>query len=306
MSRSDEPGLILGFPSDIAQAERLAAATGIASAAAGVHHFPDGESRVRLPTELPGHVAFYCTLADANRRLIELELAAAAALELGADTLTLIAPYLCYMRQDVAFHPGEAVSQRIVGAFLARRFDTVITVDPHLHRTHDLRDAVPARRAIALTAAPVMVEWLARRSDAPVLIGPDAESEQWVRGIAEVAGLEFAVARKNRLGDKRVEVELPGVTVAGRNIVLVDDVASSGQTLVEATRVLHAAGAASVDVLVTHALFAGDALERLRAVGVENVCSTDSIGHETNQLHLDRLIASALSGRSVPNQSTGR
>lgn len=176
MNPPDNP-IVLGFPEYRQAARRMAGKAGLAYADIGLHTFPDGESLVRLPGALPGQVILYTSLDQANRRLIELELAAVTALELGANQLTLVAPYLCYMRQDIAFHPGEAVSQKIVGAFLARRFDTVVTVDPHLHRTAKFEDAVPARHAVAISAAPAMSAWLAEHTDRPMLVGPDAESE---------------------------------------------------------------------------------------------------------------------------------
>lgn len=287
-------GLVLGFPGYREPAQRLAAAAGLDYADVSVHRFPDGESLVRLPAKLPGRVVLCCSLDDPNAKLVELELAAATALRLGADRLTLVAPYLCYMRQDTAFHPGEAVSQQIIGALLARHFDSVITVDPHLHRTHELHLAVPVRRAVALSAAPIMARWLAARADRPLLIGPDEESAQWVEAIAAPAGLDYGVARKHRLGDRSVRIELPKLAVTGRPVVLVDDVASTGQTLAEAARLLTGRGAASVSAVVTHALFVGDALQRLRAAGVDDICSTDSVPHPSNRLHLDTLLAAAL------------
>jgi ribose-phosphate pyrophosphokinase len=292
-SRSDD-SIVLGFPSDSEPARRLAAKAHYSYADVDVHRFPDGESLVRLPEKLPTRVIIYCSLYEPNRRLIELELAAATALGLGAKRLTLVAPYLCYMRQDCAFHAGEAISQQIIGALLARHFDTLMTVDPHLHRTHRLVDAVPVRRAVALSAAPVMAAWLEQRADFPLLIGPDEESLQWVKAIAEPSGLEYAVARKTRLGDREVRVELPEHNFKGRSVVLVDDVASTGQTLVEAARQIAGRGAASIAVLVSHALFVDDALARLREAGVTEVCSTDSVAHESNRLHLDGLLAAAL------------
>ncbi|MCZ4328253.1 ribose-phosphate pyrophosphokinase-like domain-containing protein, partial [Brachybacterium paraconglomeratum] len=87
--------------------------------------------------------ALYRSLDQPNEKLVELLLAARTARTLGAPHLTLVAPYLPYMRQDIAFSPGEAVSQRIVGPFLASLVDAVITVDPHLHRVASLRDVVP-------------------------------------------------------------------------------------------------------------------------------------------------------------------
>jgi ribose-phosphate pyrophosphokinase len=297
-SGSDEPSrdeaVVLGFPSYRGPARRLAASAGIPYRDIDIHRFPDGESRVRLPGALPPDVIFCQTLNDPNRKLVELEIAAAAATELGARRLTLVAPYLCYMRQDKAFQPGEAVSQGIIGALLARRFDTVITVDPHLHRVHDLREAVPARRAVAVTAAPLMAQWLAARKDHPLLIGPDAESRQWVEAIAAPGGLAYGVARKERAGDRDVSITLPDLPVAGRPVVLVDDVASTGRTLATAADLLREAGAASIGVLVTHALFVGDAEAELRAAGVGEIFSTDSVEHPSNRLRLDALLAEAL------------
>jgi ribose-phosphate pyrophosphokinase len=286
--------LVLGFPSYRQAAQRLAGRARLDYADVSIHRFPDGESLVRLPAELPNHVVLCLSLDDPNSKLVELELAAATAAELGAKRLTLVAPYLGYMRQDVAFHPGEAVSQRIVGRLLARHFDTVITVDPHLHRTHEFGAVVPVRRALALSAAPIMVEWLRARPERPILIGPDEESRQWVGTIAAATGLEHAVAQKVRFGDRRVRVDLPELAFAGRHVVLIDDVASTGRSLIAAAEQLTALGAASIAALVTHALLVGDAFERLRGAGVGELVSTDSVPHASNVLHLDALLAGAL------------
>jgi ribose-phosphate pyrophosphokinase len=285
---------VLGFPSDTEAARRLADRLQLDHEIIDIHRFPDGESLVRLPPKLPTQVILYCSLHHPNERLVELELAAATAMTLGAKRLCLVAPYLCYMRQDMAFQPGEAVSQRIIGDLLAQRFDTLLTVDPHLHRTHDLQEAVPVRLALALKATTPMAERLTERDDEPLLVGPDEESHQWVRAIAERAGLDFAVAKKQRLGDREVRIKLPDVPLKDRAVVLVDDIASSGQSLLVAARALLERGAGPVSVLVTHALFTGDALQALLQAGVRDVCSTDSIPHETNGMFLDHILAEAL------------
>lgn len=286
--------LVLGFPECETSARDMAAAAGLAFARVELHRFPDGESLVRIPAELPPRVTMFRTLDFPNPKLVELMLAAVTCRERGARHLGLVAPYLCYMRQDIAFHPGEAVSQTIIGGWLGSLFDRVITVDPHLHRVHDLGDAVPGAEAMALSAAVPIGRFLAERRQPMLLVGPDEESEQWVRGIANVAGMPFAVARKARSGDRSVVVELPGGgDFHGASVVLVDDVASTGHTLAAAALQLRERGAEHVDCVVTHPLFCDDALEVLRGAGVEQVWSSNSIEHATNAVCLDDLLAEA-------------
>lgn len=286
--------MLLGFHDYEAQGQRLADALGLPFAPVEIHRFPDGESKVTLPAALPEQVVVCRTLDQPNDKLVELMLVARTARELGAKRIVLVVPYLCYMRQDIAFHAGEAVSQKIIGAFLAELFDAVITVDPHLHRIERLEQAIPHGQAVALTAAPAMIEFLAQHVQTPMLIGPDAESEQWVRAMAEPAGLEYAVATKERLGDRSVRTKLPEANYQGRTIVLVDDMASTGRTLIAVASQLKFRGAAAIHCLVTHALFADDATRQLHEAGIEHIWSTDSISHPSNVIHLAPLLADAV------------
>lgn len=286
--------LLLSFPETAALAGDIAARLACPHAPIGIHRFPDGETRVRLPAELPAQVVLCRSLDQPNEKLVELMLAARGARDLGAKHITLIAPYLCYMRQDKAFNPGEVVSQRIVGEFLANLVDTLLTADPHLHRVSRLAEAVPVTLAKTISATTRMGIFLKSRGSKALLLGPDQESAQWVRVVAEVAGLDFAVAKKMRRGDRDVSVMLPKGRYSGRDVVVVDDMASSGHTLIEASKALFAAGASRVDILVTHALFAGDALQNLRAAGVGDIWSSDSVHHPTNAFSLAADFAAAL------------
>lgn len=286
--------VVLGFPEYADQAQRLAGALGDPCREIDIHRFPDGESRVRLPAELPPRAVLCRSLNEPNDKLVELMLAARTARELGAREITLVAPYLCYMRQDVAFVPGEAVSQGIVGEWLAALFDRVVTVDPHLHRTPDLSSVIPGTEAIALSAAPLMGEYFGVQPQPPYLIGPDEESRQWVEQVAEHAGGEYTVATKHRSGDRDVEVELENNDCAGRNVVLVDDIVSTGETMAAAARLARAGGAADVQCLVTHALFCDGALNLLHDAGISRVVSTDSINHPSNEIHLAGILAATL------------
>jgi ribose-phosphate pyrophosphokinase len=287
-------GLLLAFEDEQALAQPLAAALGWPLAWITRHRFPDGESMLTLPPALPPRVALLRGLHQPNDKLAELMISAPAARELGAMHLTLVCPYLAYMRQDMAFQPGQAVSQRHVGRALAQWFDALVTVDPHLHRVASMDEVVPGRRGVALSAAALLGDWAVRHAHEPVLLGPDEEAAQWVGVAARAHGLQHAVCRKLRHGDAQVSVELPDLDLRGRAVVLVDDVASTGQTLVAATRGALARGARSVDVAVTHALFVGDAMARLAACGVRQVCSTDTVPHASNAVSVAPLLATAV------------
>jgi len=285
---------LLGFPDYARPAQRLATALNCPSLEVEVHRFPDGESKVRLPTDLPERVILCRSLDRPNNKLVELLLTADTARTNGVRRLDLVAPYLCYMRQDCAFHPGEAVSQRIIGRWLASLFDEIITVDPHLHRIHRLDEALPAKRAVSLSAGTLLARFLQSQVRDAVLIGPDAESRQWVSEIAAQSGMAYRVAEKQRVSDCEVHVSLPTEDLKGRTAVIVDDVASTAHTLAAAARRLHEGGAAVVHCCVTHGLFVDDAEALLRDAGVDQVWSTDSIQHASNAIELAGLLAVAL------------
>lgn len=286
--------MILAFPDYPAPAQQLAQLLEIPLQEIGLHHFPDGESRVRIPVELPGHVLLYRTLFNPNDKLIELMLAAVTAREQGASRITLIAPYLCYMRQDKAFSPGEAISQKIIGRFLANYVDEVITVDPHLHRITSLEQAIPATRALACSAARLIADHIQQQIPAAFLVGPDIESTQWLQKIAGITAQEYVVAEKQRSGDRKVAITLPEFGYHNRRAVIIDDIASTGRTIAATTRQLLDRGVASVDMVVTHALFKEDAEQHLRNAGVRNIWSTDSIPHGSNAISLAPVLAQAV------------
>jgi ribose-phosphate pyrophosphokinase len=299
--------LLLHFADQLAPAQRLAQAADLRCAEVASHRFPDGELRLTLPfsdTDTPHQLVIYRSLHEPNEKLVELMLVASQARAWGVRQLVLVAPYLAYMRQDISFHPGEVVSQRQVGRLLAQWFDAVITVDPHLHRVAFLQEAVPVPQAIALSAAPLLAAHIGQALGQSlgsganiVLIGPDSESAPWVQSAAVVLGCAHGVCSKWRQGDHHVTVSLPdesAVPVQGRVVVLLDDIASSGHTLAAAAQGLLARGAVSVDVAVTHALFAHDALAVVHAAGVRHIWSTDAVLHDTNAVPLAPLLADAL------------
>ena len=286
--------MILAFPDYLSQAHHLAARLGLPLTEVVLHHFPDGESLIRLPPSLPEHLIICRSLNQPNDKLIELLLCASTARELGGQRLTLVAPYLGYMRQDIANQPGEAVSQRIIGRLLAGLFDDVLTVDPHLHRISSLTQAIPIKNAVSLTAANEIGVFLKQHFNHALLLGPDSESEQWVAAIAGNIGFDYAIADKNRRGDKQVDMILPDRDFSRHPVVIIDDMASTGRTLAKACKLLQAAGCKDIYAVVTHALFCGDAYAHILKAGIKTIWATDSINHPSSHIKLDALLADAV------------
>jgi ribose-phosphate pyrophosphokinase len=289
---------IQGLPSSSRDAAGLAARLGVPFHEIVIHGFPDGEIRVTVGPASATTI-IYASLDWPNDKLIALLFAAEALRRGGAKRLVLVAPYLCYMRQDTAFHEGEAISQKVIGPLLARCIDRVVTVDAHLHRTPDITAVFPGIKADNLSAMPAISDTLRKTGldRATVVAGPDAESLPWVSDLAGRLGLSYTVAGKARRGDRSVAIEFQDETcIAGRPALIVDDIVSSGGTIIACAKALTAAGATAIDAVVTHALFPEAACKQMTSSGIRSIRSTQSVPHFTNAIALDELFADALNG----------
>ena len=286
--------LILPLPGNEAFAAQLAGALGGELGRIETRHFPDGESYVRLHGDPSGRaVDLVCTLARPDPQFLPLVFAADAARELGASAVNLVAPYLAYMRQDIRFQPGECISSLSFARLLSSTFDTLLTVDPHLHRHPTLASLYTIPTA-TLHAAPLLADWIAANVPAPLVVGPDEESEQWAGAIAARIGVPHVVLRKVRHGDRSVEIQVPDLAAhRDRTPVLVDDIASSGRTLAVATHQLVGQGLRQPECVVVHALLDEAAYAELSGV-FSRVTSTDAVPHPSNRIALAPLLADAL------------
>ena len=257
--------------------------------------FPDGETYLKLDGHMRGRpVVLVCTLDRADAKFLPLVFAAETARELGAARVGLVAPYLAYMRQDRRFEPGEAVSSRIFAAALSPHIAWLGTVDPHLHRLRALGEifSVPAQ---VVHAAPAISAWIASHVPNPVLVGPDSESAQWVGDVARDAGAPFVVLRKTRKGDRDVEVSLPDVERwRDYTPVLVDDIVSTGRTMIETLVHLQRAKMKPAVCVAVHAVFAPAAYEGLLAARPSRIVTTNTIRHPTNGIDVADLLADAV------------
>ena len=284
----------LPLPGNEALAAALAALTGGAEGLLETRRFPDGETYVRILSKVKAEdVVLVCTLAQPDEKILPLLFAAATARELGARSVRLVAPYLAYMRQDEAFNPGEAVSSRHFARLLSGAFDGLITVDPHLHRYADLSRIYSCATEV-VHAAPLLARWIRENVREALVVGPDSESEQWASGIAALAGAPHVVLHKERLGDRDVRLALPPLDRwRDRQPVLVDDIVSSGATLVEAATGIRRAGLERPWCLAVHAMFGPRAAAALARV-TKGVLTTNSVAHPSNLFDLAPQIAAAL------------
>lgn len=294
------------LPSSANDALRIALKLGVPMHEITLHRFPDGELRVTAG-QAASTTILYVPLDRPNEKLLAILFAAEALRRDGVKRLVLLAPYLCYMRQDAVFEKGEAMSQKVIGRLLAENVDRVITIDAHLHRTKNIRSIFPRIEAENLPAMPAIAEALlaAGFDHRTVVVGPDAESRPWVSDLAGRLGLAYAVAQKTRRSDRTVEIGFIDPKVfAGRPALLVDDIVSSGGTLIACADALAAAGATAIDAIITHALFPAELTSEFARAGIRSIRSTHSVPHPTNAFTLDEIFVAALGNEiSLPEKA---
>lgn len=287
--------ILLALPGNEVIGVSLAAALAAEYAVPEIRHFPDGETYVRLTAGVQGRdVILVCSLDNPDAKFLPLMFLAETAKDLGARSVGLICPYLAYMRQDTRFKSGEGITSAYFARALSQHFDWLVTVDPHLHRRKSLSEiyAIPAK---AVHAGPAIAAWVRDYVPAPLIIGPDSESAQWVAAVAREANAPYIVLEKHRHGDREVEVSAPDMQPwRDRTPVLVDDIISTAHTLIAATRRLLSAGASGIIVIGIHCLFADRAYDELRAMGVSQIVSCNTVTHPSNAIDVAALLARAV------------
>ena len=253
-------------------------------------HFPDHESYIRVKSAVQSKpVAILCSLNSPDTKIMSIIFLSQTLKELGATHITLIAPYLGYMRQDKRFQDGEAITSDIFAKLLSPYIRRLITIDPHLHR-HKRLEEIYNCACTVLTAAPLMAAWIAAHVPNPLIIGPDMESEQWVANVAQRAKAPYIILEKTRHGDRDVEILLPDATPhKKRTPVLVDDIISTGSTLIKAIGLLQQQGFTHSICMATHGLFSDADYQRLQQTGT-HIVTSNTISHPTNAIDIAPLL----------------
>ncbi len=257
--------------------------------------FPDGELRVRIADDITGkHVVIVNGLMpNPDKNLVESVFAIQTAKQLGASKVTFVAPYLAYMRQDKMFRPGECVSAKVMARMLDCA-DQVIAIDPHLHRIKRLQD-IFRTKAKSISADNVLADFIRKKHPNAIILGPDIESSQWAKKIADSIGQESMILLKKRYTATKVRITVHGDPARFRNrdVVIVDDIISTGHTMLEPIRQLRRFGAKKIICVGIHGVLVENALQKLKKMGVQAI-TTNTIPNPAARIDVSGIIAGAL------------
>ncbi|MGA8543057.1 MAG: ribose-phosphate diphosphokinase [Thermoplasmata archaeon] len=289
---------MIGGTASTALAERISRELGNAPFAIPfTKRFPDGELYVRVGGRFEGEDVVIVQSTRTDQDLVELFLLEDAVQEAGARRVFVVVPYFGYARQDRRFFPGEPVSARTFCRHIELNADVVVTVDLHSRETLN-HFSKPAFEASGI---PAIARLLGERP-LDVLVSPDQGGVDRARRMAQLLDKPWFALQKKRIDSEHVELSMPAtlpVPIEGKQVVIVDDVITTGGTIVEAAKLLKKRNVAGISAACTHGLFLRDAFERLKAV-VDDVYSTDTLGNPAEKASVAPDIAQILLRQSTP------
>ncbi|MBW9140441.1 MAG: ribose-phosphate pyrophosphokinase [Candidatus Aramenus sp.] len=240
--------------------------------------FPDGESYIRYPRPLGNEevVIVQSTYYPQDKHLIELFLMAETAKDMGASKVTAVVPYMAYLRQDRRFKDGEALSVKTVLGILSHvGCDSLVVVEPH----HPEALKYFKGEVKLVDPIPALAREIKKEVEDPFVLAPDRGALSRAERLAKELGSPFSYVEKERdrtTGEVRIK-ELPQGNLSGKDVVLIDDIISTGGTMELASKASYKLGARKVIAAAAHALLVNNALDRLKKAGVKDVISTNSV-----------------------------
>lgn len=266
---------VIGGTASTALAERVSRELGNAPFGIPfIKRFPDGELYVRVGGRLEGEDVVLVQSTRTDEDFLQLVLLADAIREAGARRLAVVVPYFGYARQDRRFFPGEAVSARALARHVELDADIVVTVDLH----SPLTLSTFGKPAFEASGVPAIARLL-RERPVDLLVSPDRGGTERARRMAQLLDRPWIALEKRRIDSEHVELSLPNPVPAeleAKHIVILDDVISTGGTIVEAAKLLKRAKVGAIAAACTHGLFLRDAFERIKAV-TDALYSTDTL-----------------------------
>ncbi|HVP23159.1 MAG TPA: ribose-phosphate diphosphokinase [Conexivisphaerales archaeon] len=255
--------------------------------------FPDGENYFKLTGDDVAHnvFVFQSTYPPQDQHMMQLLLMSNKLMEDGVKVVAVV-PYLAYARQHRTFLLGEVVSLKAIARMMASAgIKRVITMDIHNVEGLGFFD-VPAH---SLSAVPLLADYLLAHTSMakPFVLAPDVGASVRAEAMATNLACEFAALEKTRdrvTGETSIKVPA-GVDVGGKDVVIVDDMISTGGTIAKAAKMARDSGAKSVLAACTHALLAEGAMEKMREAGIRELIATNTVPSQYSKVSVAPLIA---------------
>ncbi|MEO2151179.1 MAG: ribose-phosphate diphosphokinase [Thermococcus sp.] len=234
--------------------------------------FPDGEKYVRVLGSGSEATVVSSTFAPQDEKIVELLLIGDALRENGFKKLRAVVPYFAYSRQDRVTKEGEPVSVRAIMKALGIYYDELYIFD--LHNPETLK-YFPGK-GVNVSPARVIADYFREKLGDGIVLAPDKGARERARAVAQELGLEYSHFEKRRISPTEVEMRPVDIDVKGKNVLIVDDIISTGGTMVKASEILRKLGAERIFVGVTHGVFAEGAIERV-SNAVDELAVTNTI-----------------------------
>lgn len=234
--------------------------------------FPDDECYVRIGDDLDDRDVFLVQTAWPDRNIVELFLLQDAIREFEVTSLTTVVPYFGYARQDKQFLPGEPISARAIARLVQLNTDEFLTVDVHAPTVIDWFETISAKNVAAYPRIGAHL----KGKGIELILSPDEGRAENAKRVADVVNCDSDYLVKERIDGETVQISPKKLDVAGRKVAIVDDIISTGGTIVKAAEQLRKQGASKIFAACTHGVFAGGAIPRLEAV-CDEICTTDTI-----------------------------
>lgn len=270
---------------------KIAQDKGLQLGEAKIERFPDGEVYLRLETPVKGEECVLVQSTLGNDNLVELMLFLDMLRDQGASKIHAVVPYFGYARQDKTFNSGEALSAKTTLKTILSLSDSVTSINCHfldregVFKFHDLEIK-------NLDAFPLLAKYFKEQLKRPMLIAPDKGSLEYAKNAAEIIGCEFDFLQKKRLSGEKVEIQTKELDVKGKDTLILDDMISTGGTIIEAAKLLRSQGAASVNAGCVHGVFSQGTQKVASAV--DRLVCTDTIERDISKVSVAELIRKSL------------
>jgi ribose-phosphate pyrophosphokinase len=287
---------IIAGPSSYDLATKIAKDLGAELVPVDVHTFIDGESKIKMnKVEKKYCIIVQSIYPPVDRHLLQALMMIKKCIDCSASNLCTVIPYMAYARQDRAFVEGEVVSIALV----AKLLETVgtkqlMTVDIHSslalsHFTIDVHN---------VSSIPLLANYAANnmKFSNPIVASPDVGGIKRVEQFAKILKLDAIALKKARdrsTGEVSIDEKLDS-SIVGRDVILVDDMISSGDSIIKACRVLKENRSGKIYVMCAHALLIGDAIQKIKASGIEDLIATNSIPNKWAKVDISPIISANL------------